>query len=117
MIQSLFAVFARLFHKKRYLLEARVVIYAYNHHVRLLSPEPVVVKQPKFTRVEEPTLLCNHLRAEGSRRRLTSVIITVICKPGLSAKERSAAWCASPGIAPQRRSSVPKWLNVTYGAT
>jgi len=24
------------------------------------SPEPVVVKQPKFTRVEEPTLLWNH---------------------------------------------------------
>jgi hypothetical protein len=38
-----------------------VVIYAYNHHVRLLSPEPVVVKQPKFTRVEEPTLLCNQV--------------------------------------------------------
>src|ERR1700693_3673398 len=31
------------------------------HTVRLLSPEPVVVKQPKFTRVEEPTLLCNQL--------------------------------------------------------
>jgi len=29
-----------------------VIIYAYNHHVRLLPPEPVVVKQPKFTRVE-----------------------------------------------------------------
>ena len=26
--------------------------YAYNHHVRLLSPEPVVVEQPKFTRVQ-----------------------------------------------------------------
>jgi hypothetical protein len=38
-----------------------VVIYAYNHHVRLLSPEPMVVKQPQFTRVEEPTLLCNHV--------------------------------------------------------
>ena len=25
------------------------------------SPEPVVVKQPKFTRVGEPTLLCNHV--------------------------------------------------------
>jgi hypothetical protein len=23
------------------------------------SPEPMVVEQPKFTRVEEPTLLCN----------------------------------------------------------
>ncbi|MGB7730129.1 MAG: hypothetical protein WBL50_19020, partial [Candidatus Acidiferrum sp.] len=36
-------------------------IYAYNHHVRLLSPEPEVVKQPQFTRVEEPTLLCNQV--------------------------------------------------------
>src|SRR5215468_9329449 len=26
----------------------------------LLSPEAMVVKQPKFTRVGEPTLLCNH---------------------------------------------------------
>jgi hypothetical protein len=34
-----------------------VIIYAYNDHVWLLSPEPVVVKQPKFTRVEEPALL------------------------------------------------------------
>ena len=25
------------------------------------SPEPVVVKQPKFTRVGEPTLLCNQV--------------------------------------------------------
>jgi hypothetical protein len=25
------------------------------------SPEPLVVKQPKSTRVKEPTLLCNHL--------------------------------------------------------
>jgi len=29
-----------------------VIICAYNHHVRLLPPEPAVVKQPKFTRVE-----------------------------------------------------------------
>jgi len=26
------------------------------------SPEPLVVKQPKSTRVKEPTLLCNHLK-------------------------------------------------------
>ena len=36
--------------------ESWVVIYAYKHHVRLLSPEPMVVKQPQFTRAEEPTL-------------------------------------------------------------
>src|SRR5579859_2778866 len=28
---------------------------------RLLSPEPMVVEQPKFTWVEERTFLCNHL--------------------------------------------------------
>src|SRR5260370_16249924 len=32
------------------------------HTVRLLSPEPMVVKQPQFTRVKEPTLLCNQVR-------------------------------------------------------
>jgi hypothetical protein len=37
------------------------VIYAYQHHVRLLSPEPEVVKQPQFTRDKEPTLLCNQV--------------------------------------------------------
>jgi hypothetical protein len=50
-----------LFHKKRNGLKARVVLYAYPHHVRLLSPEPVVVTQPQSTRVDEPILLCNHL--------------------------------------------------------
>jgi hypothetical protein len=59
-IQLPFPTFASLFHEKRDLLKARVVIYAYQH-VRLLSPEPLVVKQPQSTRVEEPTLLCNHL--------------------------------------------------------
>src|SRR5882672_4445706 len=28
---------------------------------RLLPPEPLVVTQPKFTRVKEPTLLCNQV--------------------------------------------------------
>src|SRR4030095_10266080 len=60
-VQLLFTTFTGLFHKKCNRLKARVVIYAYNHHVRLLSPEPMVVKQPQFTRVEEPTLLCNHV--------------------------------------------------------
>jgi hypothetical protein len=41
---------------------ARVVIYAYKYHVRLLSPEPGVVDKPQSTRVEEePTLLCNQV--------------------------------------------------------
>src|SRR5208337_2254276 len=37
------------------------------HTVRLLSPEPAVVKQPQFTRVEEPTLLCNQVQSWYSR--------------------------------------------------
>jgi hypothetical protein len=32
-------------------LKARMVIYAYNHHVRLLSPEPLVIDKPESTRV------------------------------------------------------------------
>jgi hypothetical protein len=60
-VQFLFTTLTSLFHKKCNRLKARVVIYAYNYYVRLLSPEPVVVKQPKFTRVEEPTLLCNQV--------------------------------------------------------
>jgi hypothetical protein len=38
-----------------------VVIYAYNHHVRLLSPEPAVIDKPQLTRVKEPTLLWNQV--------------------------------------------------------
>ena len=60
-VQFLFTTLTSLFYKKCNLLKARMVIYAYNHHVRLLSPEPEVVKQPQSTRVEEPTLLCNHV--------------------------------------------------------
>src|ERR1700704_449503 len=50
-VQSSFTIFARLFPQKCNLLKARVIIYAY-HHVRLLPPEPLVVKQPKCTQVE-----------------------------------------------------------------
>ena len=46
-VQLLFTTLTSLFHKKCNRLKARVVIYAYNHHVRLLSPGPMVVKQPK----------------------------------------------------------------------
>jgi hypothetical protein len=37
------------------------VTYRRVSSIRLLSPEPMVVKQPQFTRVEEPTLLCNQV--------------------------------------------------------
>jgi hypothetical protein len=36
--------------------------------LKVLSPELMVVKQPKFTRVEEPTLLCNHYASRGNQR-------------------------------------------------
>src|SRR3984957_19523296 len=59
--QFLFTALTCLFYTKCNRLKARVVIYPYNHHVRLLSPEPLVFDTPKPTRSEEPTLLCNHL--------------------------------------------------------
>jgi hypothetical protein len=46
-VQFLFRVLTSLFHQKGNRLKARVVIYTYNHHVLLLSPEPEVVKQPQ----------------------------------------------------------------------
>src|SRR6267142_870168 len=61
-VQWSFTALPSLFHKKCNLLKARVVIYAYNHHVRLLSPEPAVIDKPQLTRVKEPTLLCNQVR-------------------------------------------------------
>jgi len=39
-------------------------------HVQLLSPEPAVVKLLQLTRVEEPTLLCNHVGKSGKYRGL-----------------------------------------------
>jgi hypothetical protein len=72
MIQSSFAVLPSLFHQKCNLLKARVIIYAYQH-VRLLPPKPLVIKQPKFTRVKEPTLLCNQVLFSSIWLQLTHV--------------------------------------------
>src|SRR5882762_2626525 len=83
-VQWSFTALPSLFHKKCNLLKARVVIYAYNHHVRLLSPEPAVVKQPQFTRVKEPTLLCNHLFRFPSSHKgnlLSGKAITCVLRP------------------------------------
>jgi hypothetical protein len=45
-------------------LKARMVICSYNHHLRLLSPEPFGwFAPPKLTRVWEPTLLWNQLHS------------------------------------------------------
>src|SRR5579863_6215215 len=51
-VQFLFTTLTRLFHSECHRLKARLVIYAYNDHLRLLSPEPAVVDKPQFTRVE-----------------------------------------------------------------
>src|SRR6202166_5054714 len=45
MVQSPFSALTGFFNKKSNLLKTRVVIHAYNHHVRLLSPESLVVRQ------------------------------------------------------------------------
>src|SRR5215471_1310860 len=42
-VQSSFFNLTSLFNQKSNLLKARVIIYAYNYHLRLLSPEPSVV--------------------------------------------------------------------------
>src|SRR5277367_6575034 len=51
-VQSPFAALTSFLIQKRDLLKARVIIYAYNQHVWLLSPEPLVVDKPQSTRVE-----------------------------------------------------------------
>src|ERR1700730_2414067 len=48
MVQSPFSALTGFFRKKSNLLKTRVVIHAYNHHVRLLSPESLVVRQPSL---------------------------------------------------------------------
>jgi hypothetical protein len=47
------------------LLKARVIIYAYNQHVWLLSPEPMDVDKPQSTRVEGASIVMksNHPKA------------------------------------------------------
>src|SRR5271168_1398335 len=51
-VQSPIAALTSFLIQKRDLLKARVIIYAYNQHVWLLSPEPLVVDKPQSTRVE-----------------------------------------------------------------
>jgi hypothetical protein len=51
-VRSSFTAFTCLLIHKSNWLKARVIISAYNQHVRLLPPEPVVVEQPQSTRVQ-----------------------------------------------------------------
>jgi len=60
-------------------LIARVIIPAYNDHLRLLSPEPLAINKPSLLESKEPALLCNHVVLEsldtsGSYARITSRI-------------------------------------------
>jgi|HubBroStandDraft_4_1064222.scaffolds.fasta_scaffold06444_1 hypothetical protein len=50
-VQLPFHILSRFCVDKRDVLIARVIIHAYNDHVRLLSPEPMVLDKPQFTRV------------------------------------------------------------------
>src|SRR5580704_13732092 len=50
-IQLLFAALTRFLIQKCNFLKARVIIYSYNHHVRLPSPEPAVIDKPQSTGV------------------------------------------------------------------
>src|SRR5215467_1341495 len=95
-VQSSFTTLTSLFNQKCNLLKARVIIYSYNHHVRLLPPERLVVNQ-SILGSREPTLLCHHLRAPKS----TSAV-------GLMAE---AADAAGAGSLPTPSASLlpPRW--------
>src|SRR5512132_4541112 len=63
--QPSFAQFAGLAIHPCNLLEARMIITAYNQHVRLLSSEPFGwFAPPKSTRAWEPTLFMESLHSE-----------------------------------------------------
>jgi hypothetical protein len=61
-IQFLFVELASFFHKICNRLKARVVIYAYQHHVRLLLPN-LWSSCNRSVRSREPTLLRNQVAA------------------------------------------------------
>src|SRR5262245_34723647 len=63
-VQSSFLKLTSLFNQKRNLLKARVIIYSYNYHLRLLSPEHLVVdNQPSLLGSREPTLFMQSVGA------------------------------------------------------
>src|SRR5262249_12733239 len=61
--QASFAQFPRFAIYPCNLLEARMIITAYNQHVRLLSSALWLFAPPKFTRAWEPTLFRKSLRS------------------------------------------------------
>src|SRR6202453_4593541 len=66
-VQSPFTSLSCLGVSKRDVLIARVIIHAYNQHVRLLSPEPLVFDKPSLLGSQEPALLCNQVKFALSR--------------------------------------------------
>src|SRR6267143_3525789 len=57
LVQLPFAILPCFCIYKRDVLVARVIIHAYNDHVRLLSPKPLVVNNHSLLGSKEPTLL------------------------------------------------------------
>src|ERR1700687_5233338 len=56
-IQLLFSVLTRFLIHKSNFLKARVIIYSYNDHRWLLSPEPLVVDKPQSTRIKGASIV------------------------------------------------------------
>jgi hypothetical protein len=64
---------------QRNLLEARMIITAYNQHARLLPPSPLVwFAPPKSTPAWEPTLLWNHYAHNRMAMSVIAWMTTVI---------------------------------------
>src|SRR5262249_24491001 len=78
-VQSSFTTLTSLCNQKCNLLKARVIIYSYNHHVRLLPPERLVVNQ-SIPGSREPTLLCNQVTFQPKRhmRSLELILKTTL---------------------------------------
>src|SRR5579862_1317413 len=83
-LQSPLSQFSGVGIHKSNLLEGRVVIASYNHHVRLLSPEPFGwFAPPKLTRAGEPTLLWNQLHSLDPAQVAIGVGVSFIsCRTG-----------------------------------
>jgi len=97
-VQFLFTTLTSPFHKKCNRLKARVVIYAYNHHVRLLSLEPMVVDKPQSTRVEEPTLLCNQVELLPVARDPPAYLNSVVLPKALGREMSARRWLRGSGM-------------------
>jgi hypothetical protein len=69
------------------LLKARVIIYAYDQHVWLLSPEPMVIDKPQSTRVEGASIVMKssevklHFSVKALTRHLSSVGHSFVANP------------------------------------